>query len=112
MNVSELSDEELNRAMIWLNPPKNIHYDKDGYNGVNYHHHRQGIGYSWLNYLTDWSLTGPLMIDNNIELMPFVYSDCGEWRAYQIKKSTNRHSINKNPLRAICEVNLMINSNK
>lgn len=57
-------------------------------------------------YCTDWSVTGPLMVVYKVELYPMENPD--EWFA-QVKTGLSHLFIrNHNPLRAICEVILML----
>lgn len=110
--VLQLSDIELNRAMVWFYPVDGMILHKRGtYEGCDYFHHRQGIGYSWLNYLKDYNLTMPLATANLICLETF---DGSSWWA---NKTINPNSDNYKyiesdevelPLRAICEVLLII----
>lgn len=91
MNISALSDEELNRAMVWLNPNGLVIYS-DSKDGI------RNWGYSIVNYLTDWSLTGPLAQKNDISML--TDNVCG-WYADQ--HGHYETVIMSNPLRAICE---------
>lgn len=89
--VSKLSDVELNRAMIWCYPPKGYHFHADRVR-------------HWLlpegkvDYLTDYNLTMPLVFNIGSR---YILSSIP---AYQLSKG----KADKNPLRAICEVLLMI----
>lgn len=112
MDVSKLSDEELNRAMIWLNLNGLVIYSDDE-GGI------RNWGYSIVNYLTDWSLTGPLMVDNAISLTTWDGSDF--WAEYETgvvlgaahdDRRTISSPVITNPLRAICECCLIIALNK
>ncbi len=104
INVSELSDVELNRAMIWLYPIKGMELHKNGpCFGCDYFLHRQGIGYSWLDYLTDYNLTMPLAVENGLS----VDLKCGTIAADKFT-----HFSNADPLRSICEALVMIRLDK
>ena len=97
--VSALSDTELNRAMIWLYA-KNRFIDRE-------YKVADVIGnlrwYRAADYLADWNLTMPLAVENCIWLQPDCIGD-GKLHAYDDTHSTS----NKNPLRAICEVLVLI----
>ena len=104
MNIQKLTDNELNRAMIWLNPPKWVTED----DGV----HICDGGYSSLDYLTDWSLTGPLMRKYEISL---INDGCTvSWAGTDLVSGDgnglymDNETCNTNPLRAICECVLAI----
>lgn len=100
MNIQALSDTELNRAMIWLYPPE---YRK-------YHPFKDDGEYCWSSsyedtvdhdYLGDYSQTIPLAVENELSVcfgFGTTYADMDGIDA------TN----DKNPLRAICEVLVMI----
>ena len=107
MNIENLSDTELNLAMIWCYPSsRHIRYTQyqDGTLKGYYHADLKAAFY---NHLTDFNLTMPLAVKHKIELSPFTYEE-GVWRAYQIKRSTNNMALSKNPLRAICCVLVQI----
>jgi len=95
INVSGLTDTELNRAMIWLYQSGDyISQDPDGmiygvFSGKIY------------NYLTDYNLTMPLAFEN--ELVVGFFSDCGYVNSEAIDTVQR-----KNPLRAISEALVMI----
>ena len=105
MDVTKLNDADLNLAMIWISG-ENIRLEIHG-------------GESWyfcstsdqlLEYLTDWSLTGPLMVKYDIDISSDIYTEDGtgiEAREYQAESDT-KWALNQNPLRAICECRLMI----
>lgn len=92
MNTNTLTDTELNRAMIWLYP------EKENYDG--YYDEYMG----W-NYVEDWNLTMPLVIQHEIFIGPvnqgelwFAHDNiCNRFRAYD-----------DSPLRAICQVLVQI----
>ena len=101
MNVSELTDVELNRAMIWLYGPTWI------LTHGKYRDQGQDVIEMALSYLTDWNLTMPLAVENSlcIELYnPLTYTYDNHHCSSMASVSTS----NKNPLRAICEVLVMI----
>ena len=94
MNVSELTDTELNRAMIWLYPPS----DSVTYSGdIDMYLSR----YRSMDYLSSYDLTMPLAVENELD-MDF---DTGLWQIYAPSAS---YSKNKNLIRAICETLVMI----
>ena len=95
MNVSELTDVELNRAMIWLYGPTWI------LTHGKYRDQGQDVIEMALSYLTDWNLTMPLAVENEIEIEFMHMTRVSECYDGAIK-------CNKNPLRAICEVLVMI----
>ena len=94
MNASELTDVELNRAMIWLYPPA---FKLDDYGTFVQPAYSTGI----VCYLTDWNLTMPLAVENKLDM------DCDAelWRIYGPSASYSKH---KSLLRAICESLVMI----
>lgn len=55
MKVSELTDTELNRAMIWLYPPKQSLVDDNGI-------HTRFLGVKGVGYIQDWNLLMPITI--------------------------------------------------
>ena len=88
MNVSKLTDVELNRAMVELefgNEDKDIE-----------RLYRAGK----LDHLTDWNLTMPLAVENELKI-DFHTKEVSVIGHYPYSK-------NKNPLRAICEVLVLI----
>jgi len=100
--ISQLSDVELNRAMIWCYP------DKRNYDG----YYDEYMGY---DYLTDYNLTMPLAIKLGVCLT--LDKDYDIWDAsetcdlnamYVDDIEWGEIASNKDPLRAICEVLLMI----
>ena len=98
MDVSKLTDVELNRAMIWCYPLWGSIWmvDQTGAQMIE----RRG----WINsvdYLTDWNLTMPLAVDNHLD-MDF---DGEMWRIYGPSSSYSKHKI---LIRAICEALVMI----
>lgn len=97
INVKELTDVELNRAMIWLYPQKGITAIFN-YEQPTYYNAGSGVVYGWLS---DWGLTMPLAVENRLWLQPA--KSCGGWFCYDNEE--HYHSrLNQNPLRAICEV--------
>jgi len=103
--VSQLSDVELNRAMIWYYPPK----DSVIYNGaIDMYLSR----YRSLDYLNSYDLTMPLAFSSGIGIKPPSYMNpvYTVYQDYIIPDvgCRSRSAYNINPLRAICEVLLMI----
>tara|TARA_R110000824_G_scaffold333887_1_gene520414 strand:- start:188 stop:520 length:333 start_codon:yes stop_codon:yes gene_type:complete len=105
MNVSELTDVELNRAMIWLYGPTWI------LTHGKYRDQGQDVIEMALSYLTDWNLTMPLAVENGISII----NTKGVVHAGNNLKAQKGFSVtmdngaqNTNPLRAICEVLVMI----
>jgi hypothetical protein len=88
--ISKLSDTELNRAMVWCYP------DSKNYDG----YYDEYMGY---DYLTDYNLTMPLLF----KLDASLFSCDGTVEVIQTD-SPNHWSNRENPLRAICEVLVMI----
>tara|TARA_R110000824_G_scaffold335766_1_gene522298 strand:+ start:207 stop:533 length:327 start_codon:yes stop_codon:yes gene_type:complete len=103
MNVSELTDVELNRAMIWLYPLWGSIWmvDQTGDQMIE----RKGWS-TRVDYLTDWNLTMPLAVEHKIMLDFEPDTEYDEVTVYNVICSI--YSQNKNPLRAICEVLVMI----
>ena len=117
MNVSELSDVELNRAMIWCYGDRHPSFDLvnvEDFRGEIFMEIGEGHEYS-PNYLTDYNLTMPLAVENNLQpsfsnsgmtSVPYYHSDFTGTGGQNIKHGTTYS--NKNPLRAISEVLIMI----
>lgn len=67
-------------------------------------------------YCSDWSATGPLMVEYGVSFIKEVGAEafvCAEpWADYIGRISNEIESGNKNPLRAICEVILMMGESK
>jgi len=95
--VAQLSDLELNRGMIWL------YWDKKIQKNYTYmcSLYKFGLLKTKIEYLTDYNLTIPLAFDNGLSV------DMSELRFTHVH-SAYEYSRRKNPLRAICEVLLMI----
>lgn len=99
--ISNLGDIELNRAMIWCYPPQ---CKIDDYGTFIEPLYEVGI----LCYLSDYNLTMPLAVDNEIFLAPMNNPTFqGFWTARN-NKAIGYSCHNQNPLRAICEVLVMI----
>tara|TARA_R110000851_G_scaffold41079_1_gene103299 strand:- start:63 stop:365 length:303 start_codon:yes stop_codon:yes gene_type:complete len=95
MNVSELTDVELNRAMIWLYPASIYGcYTRDRERTV-YWSKVSGV-YQAVDYLLNWNLTMPLAVENMNKIKNM--EDIG----YLLQETF------KPALRAICEVLVMI----
>ena len=111
MNIQELTDEELNRAMVWLNPPAcGIFNDceRSGIWGDSY-----GEYTDHLDYLTDWSLTGPLVHKYCITLDTYNPANEGQVSSWFCSQYGNHETdLSDNPLRAICECVLMMRMKK
>lgn len=101
INVNELTDVELNRAMIWLYPQKGI-TAVFNYEQPTYYNAGTGVVYGWLS---DWNLTMSLAVENKIALLPCI---TGRHLATRYVGTENVEAANKNPLRAICEVLVQI----
>jgi hypothetical protein len=99
--VAQLSDVELNLAMIWL------YWDKKIQKNYTYmcSLYKFGLLKTKIEYLTDYNLTMPLAFENKLSIFE-------ELDLYAVEVAPLNQSIirlaNKNPLRAICEVLLMI----
>ena len=101
MNISALSDDELNRAMIWINPPSTGIFNDCCNSGI-WADTKYGYAEHW-DYLAGWSLTGPMMIEQSIDIDKSFTDGCHDANSQHGHRSTNI-----NPLRAICECRLMI----
>jgi len=88
--VSALSDNELNRAIIWLYP------DKSNYNG----YYDEYMGY---DYLEDYNLTMPLAFSNDLSI-----SICNSTERKAIVVCDSHSAHDNNPLRAIGECLVLI----
>lgn len=120
MDISTLSDAELNRAMIWLNP-RGV-YGVHG--GHRYNVHGSDIGFCTADFLRLWGLTGPIMVSRHISLVNiggttqwFACNDVSFETICMSPDGTDngvscffaRHeAYSTSPLRAICECILMI----
>ena len=102
--ISGLSDIELNRAMIWCYPPSRTVTYIDQSNVLRYY-----IESRWkldpANYLTDYNLTMPMVFSNNLAVIPCM---TGRYLVTRYAGTENVEAANKRPLRAICEVLLLI----
>jgi len=97
--VSSLSDNELNRAIIWLYP------DKSNYNG----YYDEYMGY---DYLEDYNLTMPLAFKYGITVIKDNHGKF--WAGTDIQAGDgfaiymDNDAENNNPLRAIGECLVLI----
>lgn len=103
--VSALSDTELNRAMIWLYYTDEIWTDYESADspfGVD--NQDQELIFP-INYLEDWSVTMPLAVENELNI-DFINSE--GFKSCDAMLSPSLASQDVNPLRAICEVLVLI----
>lgn len=112
MDVSALSDEELNRAMIWLCSNKqDIRYCQNSDGSLRGYYYT-GLGSLFHEYLSDWSLTGPLMVKHMTtrdEEMDFYFDVKNKVHVVETYVQGDAwHFTSTKPLRAICECILMI----
>ena len=66
------------------------------------------MGLAWRgqrNYCNDWSLTGPLMVEYGVII---IYTSEGKYQLCESSKDCEVSSSNPNPLRAVCEIILMM----
>ena len=98
MDVSKLTDVELNRAMIWIYPRLNSFIWTD--TGAEVWVGPKTLTNPHWSYLLNWNLTMPLAIENELKIN-FHTKEVSAIGHYPYSK-------NKNPLRAICEVLAMI----
>ena len=96
IDVSKLSKVELNRAMIWCYPDCIYGRSK----GTIYSRYSSFIGFVDVGFLDVWNLTMPLAVENNLKIH-FHTKEASAIDNYPYAK-------NKNPLRPICEVLVMI----
>lgn len=110
--VSQFSDVELNRAMILCYNRCADIYPIVMDNQFIYCDYKTDI---WFDYLTDYNLTMPLAFERGVCLT--LDEESGEWDAtercdlyaiYVNDIEWGENASNKNPLRAISEVLLMI----
>ncbi len=107
MNVSELSDVELNRAMIWCYGDRHPSFDLvnvEDFRGEIFMEIGDGHEYS-PDYLSDYNLTMLLAVEHKIAVLPCM---TGRHLATRYAGTENVEAANKNPLRAIAEVLIMI----
>lgn len=127
INVKELTDIELNRAMIWLyfDHVDSFVEDLAGFNLSNYCDDTEalddnGILYNiecqewcysvdFIDGYLSWDLTMPLAVENRLWLQPA--QSCKGWFCYDSDDKYCSH-LNKNPLRAICEALVQIKLEK
>ena len=122
--VSALSDIELNRAMIWLYTDRvdSLLHNcfQQGLEELSEEQRVSDDGNEFIinlceweyevNFLKDylsWDLTMPLAVEYGVWLQPDHIGD-GKLHAYDDVNS----AANKNPLRAICEVLVLLKVNK
>ncbi len=98
--VSQLSDVELNLAMIWL------YWDKKIQKNYTYmcSLYKFGLTGRIYEYLTDYNLTMPLAIKQELE----VDFNKNSTIVFDFISNIRLELGSQNPLRAICEVLLMI----
>lgn len=101
--ISNLSDIELNRAMVWLYPELNSFLWVDTGAKV-WVGPRRPTNPSW-SYLLNYNLTMPLAFGNNLTVIPCM---TGRYLVTRYAGTENVEAANKNPLRALCEVLVMI----
>lgn len=113
--VSQLSDVELNRGMAWLygesisdNFPE-LEFVEDNGKVLEMD---LVYGYWEINYLTNYNLTMPLAIEHEVQLLTGQGQSCwhiAKKQYYDYDGPISSISVGTNlPLRAICEVLLMI----
>ena len=111
-----MSDYEINGAiekvrLIDVRPDATDVYFDDTEGCVWYHHNEKIKSQRVLEYCSNWSATGPLMVEYGVSFIKEVGAEafaCAEpWADYTGGISNQFESSNKNPLRAICEVILM-----
>lgn len=98
MNVQELTDTELNRAMIWLYPIEGWYGDYA--TGIKVTT-KDYLGFLRMEYLQDWNLTMPLAVKEELEVEFMPVTTVRDGHGGVVRS-------NNNPLRAICEVLVMI----
>ena len=96
--VSALSETELNRAMIWLYPPR---LQIDDYGVII--EYRYVIGK--VDYLKDYNMAMPLAFSAGVNVHR-LFNNSNRFRAYE--SNARFRSVNDNPLRAICECLVLI----
>jgi len=103
--VSVLSDIELNRAMIWLYPPKLMLLEDSGEDCF-------FIGARSSAYLGDFNLTMPLVFEHRVRVKTNFHKTMTI--AKQLVSADmggdyfNNKTAHKNPLRAICQCLVLI----
>jgi hypothetical protein len=113
IDVSKLSEVELNRAMIWcygdLHPTIDLSGIEDFGDKILID---MGEGYDYSpDYLTDWNLTMPLAVDNDISIINtkgVIYAGNNLKAQKGFSVTVDNGAQNTNPLRAICEVLVMM----
>lgn len=91
--TSQLSDFEINKRMMELNGmvPLDFPHNADG-KSVGTRTGQETI--RWYDYLSEWQYTGPMMIANEIALLPIK----NQWACH----IGVREFRSTNPLRAVC----------
>ena len=120
VEISALTDAQLNRAMIWLYIAA-IQTLVEDYAGGEWdrvtcsdHVHIEcGEGYLEASFLRDWNLTMPLAVENDCAFLPRKGDSRGLLAQVCINKPSGNYEYFegeslRNPLRAICEVLVMI----
>lgn len=103
--VSALSDDGLNRAMLWLYCQCSVMRDNGRHIEI-VHVLKNGDGFQGaVNYLTNYNLTMPMAFQKGVNIHR-VFNDSSKFRAYE---SNARFSATReSPLRAACECLVLI----
>ena len=107
IDVSKLSKVELNRAMIWCYPDCIYGRSK----GTIYSRYSSFIGFVDVGFLDVWDLTMPLAVENKlcIDTEGFWGKDFEDFLGVaEVCTEDGQHEQYGDPLRAICEVLVMI----
>lgn len=110
MNIQELSDTELNLAMIWAYPNAFtcLTYESgtDSYTG--FCANGNGANLRVIDFTGDWNLTMPLAFERGLTITPEWSDESYSAATYDEAGKMIHDAAGSNPLRAICEVLLMI----
>ena len=112
MEISQLSDEQINLKVIQVMRPNIVGSDIHEATGIECFQDKEGTPQiAYQDFCRNWGVTGPLMVESNIGLSN---AGCGRHLASYGAQILNNYqsSWNGNPLRAICECFLMVNQAK
>lgn len=106
--LAKMSDREVGKAIAALFGYKVVWGSTDYSDGSGWvtelngdYHSREFL----MRYCTDWSATGPLMVEYGVII---IYNSEGKYQFVESSRDCEVFSINPNPLRAVCEVILMM----
>jgi len=109
-DIKGMSDREINIQMTYITGGEFIDYGiipEDQW-PVHVLHYVEELGIpSPIGYCTDWSVTGPLMVEYGVSLILPTKRTPNHIMSEAI--CDDSYSVSANPLRAVCEIILMLN---